>query len=682
MPAHEWDTSTPPPKVRFRNPDGNWGPWASIVAPAPVPAPPAPAPVPPPPPAPVPANVTIAAPVLDKASYKPGELATVSAKVNVSAAPLNFITVVLSCRPPGVQHTSAPYNDFFSESGGALLPGERTFSGTWTFPVNAQGGAWDFFLAYQDSSGWHDGPSAFVNVEAAAPVPAPPAPSPAPAPAGSLSYEPKNAVSVAPGSNLQAVADASKIVSLKEGAYGELVVRSGMVIVCLPNYRTRFSKITFEPGAKNFRVEGMYSDGWHFSPGAEIGPGVIANIIGPVFGNGAKLRDIDLPSSFRSQHFLENVEAYNLRWIRTQTHDSGAHNDKPAFTLTGKGDGNIIVDQNALAPRNGSLHVDGQTRFMSLGLDEETYYPRVVNNPAIRVGAGVGEALVAGLGGSSPHSVALNSSAGKTYYLLSGMDGLGDVDNGRPFIRSMPAWAKWTRRTPVERLTKRTVPASSGNDTAMLQAAMNNGGVLSLDRDLWIDKQVNVNAMPVIKGNGFGIVQRDPSLPVLNLNQGNGERCLDFIDIFDVALIGGRVGIYHNKPNLQASGFVWSHVIFQDQRDAGIENGTESYAFDQGMIQYCTFVGAPIGWKQKGLDRGGVDHVSLGYIDKTMAYKCVFDNTVRSTQLDPVRANNMPGFVECDFLKPALFGGNHNYLTLVGCTGEIQSASSSTLIMP
>ncbi|MEJ8854425.1 hypothetical protein WKW79_07590 [Variovorax robiniae] len=498
------------------------------------------------------------------------------------------------------------------------------------------------------------------------------------------SYFPSGSVQVDSGADLQAMLDKHKSVRLGAGYYGSVIIRTGQTLVGLPGGHTKLERITVQKGARDFEIRGIeVEEALRIEAGMPVGPGLLRDMRGGVLANGAELKDIDLVSMYQSQQDFRNTKTRNIRWVRPQTHNGGWNNTLPALIVTGQGEGNAVVAFNALDPRNGGLWIEGQKNFSVYGLDEESYLKRKVKAPVIKIRKS-GEVLLAGVGGFAHEAQGVDSDAAKTYYwrseLETGQENI--LDNGRPFVRERPpAWPRWQRRQPVVRLPR--VDASRATeDDGTLQRRLDDGPmVIELDRDVSIRKPLRVRRKVIIVGNGHAIVQRDPSQPVLEVQFVGAmitERVTAPFDMVDLALVGGRVGVLHNQVNLQLTGFTWANILFQDQREAGILLDKDAYAFDQGLLDHCTFDG-PAGWIHRAIRRGDGDHESISYADKVMAYRCVFDNTQASVDLQPFRADNLLAFVECDFKAPARMSSHLNYPVIVGCTGPVDSKSSTTV---
>ncbi|MEJ8825439.1 hypothetical protein WKW80_26020 [Variovorax humicola] len=496
-------------------------------------------------------------------------------------------------------------------------------------------------------------------------------------------YFPPDAVRVdPPGVDLQRMLDQNKSVRLGAGNYGNVIIRSGHTLVGLPGGHTKLARVTLQKGARDFEIRGVQvTEGLRIEAGQPTGPGVFRDLRAMVHASGAELNDIDLVSLFESQQDFRNTKTRNVRWVRPQTHDGGWNNDLPALILTGQGEGNAIAALNALEPRNGALWIEGQKNFSVFGLDEESYKKRKVEAPVIKIRKS-GDVLLAGVGGFAHEAQGIDSDAARTYYWRSGLQtGRENIfDNGRPFLREKPPdWPRWQRRRPLVRLPRVDISQAREDDGALQRMLDDGPRVIQLDRDVSLRTPLRVRRPVIIVGNGHAIVQLDPSRPVLQVDfsAAIAERLTIPFDMLDLALVGGRVGVYHNQPDLQLSGFTWANVLFQDQREAGILLDKQAYAFDQGLIDHCTFDG-PAGWVQDAIRREG-DHKSLAYMDKVLTYRCVFDNTRASLDFQMARADNLLSFVECDFKAPARIESGANYPVFVGCTGPIASRSSTTV---
>jgi len=140
---------------------------------------PAPAPVPSPAPAPstpgttLPDGVTSAAPTTDKASYVPGETASVSAKLTVTGK-ATTARVIIAVRSPVNSNGMRPYHTLYDQENVPMGVGVLTFNATYKFPADVLLGAWEFYVAYLLPDGsWFNSLNTSVNVAAAAITPAP-----------------------------------------------------------------------------------------------------------------------------------------------------------------------------------------------------------------------------------------------------------------------------------------------------------------------------------------------------------------------------------------------------------------------------------------------------------------------------------------------------------------------------
>lgn len=133
----------------------------------------------------------------DKTTVKVGETLTGTVTyTNESNASIAISTLTIAARAPGATHAGGPYSDLTPSLTltTVLARSSLTLSATRTFSASDTLGQWEAYSTYQGGDGvWHDGPSAFFAVSAAAcnpctppVVPPPVVPPPVVTPSGSM----------------------------------------------------------------------------------------------------------------------------------------------------------------------------------------------------------------------------------------------------------------------------------------------------------------------------------------------------------------------------------------------------------------------------------------------------------------------------------------------------------------
>jgi hypothetical protein len=166
-----------------------------------------------------------------------------------------------------------------------------------------------------------------------------------------------------------------------------------------------------------------------------------------------------------------------------------------------------------------------------------------------------------------------------------------------------------------------------------------------------------------IVGQGTGktiLVGLTDDFPLITLTAGENSN----FTLSNLTLQGGNVGVYASQ-DFGASFITYQKikfVVFRNQ-NYGIQL-KQMKGFDNNFIENVGFVDCNIGFFQDALlTSNDIDYSS--YIDKTMWYKCQFNNCKTGVYMVGTRANNMDAWVDCKF------DGGQTALTLGGQNGPI-----------
>lgn len=540
-------------------------------------------------------------------------------------------------------------------------------------------------------------------------------------------YFPANAVTVAPGGNVQAAIDANPAVILQAGSYSAVTGRTGKTIVGLPGKTT--IDITIEAGANNFRFSGMVVSWGHgalFATGAKTFNGKLDHIKGPVYGPNANLEDITIWSDFEGQIDFTGTTMTRVHMIRAQSHNGGyiGPNNRFDIHMTGTGVDNIIVAKNSLEALNGSIYAKSQTRLLVFGQDEETYGKWITDGlpartePSVRFEDSV--ALLMGSGGAVHQGMNALEGLG-TSTIIAERCGMSVDSPGKQYVQTGSSITKYAVQssgyaTAMGVTNLSTRPAFSfpplpvippaipelplylasniGTDSyPTLQAMLDAGtkripinGILKLSQSLkvksddtyFIGNGMDVSAL-VCAGNF-------PAIMTQYGNSGSGATFAGF-DMFDFSIHGGSVGVDLSEYAVQFNGTVWAGIAFVGQSVAGIRVIPPTFAIDNSSMEKMLFQDCNTGIYEIGdpaATHGG--DVTFSYIDKlTMKdstfYRCIPLN------LQPARANNLICLLNNRSINcPApQFGSHHNYLALFNnawSTAPITSGTNNTIQYP
>ncbi len=121
---------------------------------------------------PRPAAITVTSPLaLSATSVAPsGTLTGTATLQNTGGSSITLPQIVIAGRPPGGTNAGGPYDDFGRLNNVTLAPGQRvTIQESRAFSSADPSGRWWAYLTYETPDGvWHDGPSVYFSVGAAA----------------------------------------------------------------------------------------------------------------------------------------------------------------------------------------------------------------------------------------------------------------------------------------------------------------------------------------------------------------------------------------------------------------------------------------------------------------------------------------------------------------------------------
>jgi len=521
-------------------------------------------------------------------------------------------------------------------------------------------------------------------------------------------YFPPGIHTLAPGErDLQAALDKHGSVRLGAGTFGNCVLRSGQHLRGIMG-KTKVERVTVEPGAHGFSLMGVNGEVVFPASRVVTRDGFIGMRVGGISGRGAALERMLFFACMHSAVDLRDSRTEHCTWVHQQTHDGGWQSDRPVFVLSGQGSDNTIVAFNALGAWRTPLSVADQRRFAVIGFDEETYKPHEDGGPSLLLRNSAGATLVGmggyphgsdGLDADRPVTVILSDQSSDSGKQLAALRGGGSVVRSRRYAASaglpnaaalpegLALLAAWTRPPVIA-----PAPPHAGalpDDTAELQRLLDAGGEIVLaPRAYGVNSTLRAPVGATLSGTwGRTTLVAQGTFPLLKID-GTGTVPLN---LYDIQLQGGSVGVHITEPGLQLNAFAWSGVTFRGQTLAGVllDRG---YAIDNAGMYRCAFVDCAAGLLQMPVEGEVADrNPSLAYIDKFHALECLFEGCGRPLDLRIRRADNLVTWTRCTFRhnrQAPFIGSGANYPIFVGCqfigAGSgglaIDSGSATTVI--
>jgi hypothetical protein len=214
------------------------------------------------------------------------------------------------------------------------------------------------------------------------------------------------------------------------------------------------------------------------------------------------------------------------------------------------------------------------------------------------------------------------------------------------------------------------------DSTAYLQNLIDTQSIAEVPEGIYyIGSTLYINSEPTAKqgitGKGTGktiICGLTDDFPLITVTNSNNSQAN--INLNNLTLQGGSIGVYFPAEIRLAAFNVWKNVIFRNQNI-----GLYFYwlfGFDNNWIENFNFVNCGTGIKNVPKPKDGSQDWEdnwLGYIDKTVFYKCQFINCDSGVSITAERANNLNHFIDCNFDGNGMaidFRGN-NFSALVNC---------------
>jgi hypothetical protein len=565
-------------------------------------------------------------------------------------------------------------------------------------------------------------------------------------------YYPPDAVRVPPSDkgSIQGLVDQGKKIRLDVGDYTgipDLILKTGAEIYCCPK-RTRLGRVHIGAGSDKALLKGAATDGIIYDAGDPITETVLGMVYGDISSTGAKIERGMLASIGGRIDWDAGADGWhrNNRVIRQRTHNAGFNGDFPHFKLKGGPGrtswGNVALDGNVLGTWYAGYDISGQKDFSLSGLDEEDYQPQ--NHKSGHAAVYVRDVgtfnLMAANGTLDGCADAVDSAADNNNLIFSDLkqNGQGPQRCALRFVEPMKKAALWKWRAdggvddqtsgsmvlidprqvtdtaravellcsdianstawgfpdlshPIDDPVGTLDPASQPDMADELQAIVN--GALECDVEgkvYWLERPVKIKREAVVTGvaGKTAFVSKNPGMPCFETGfEANGQTITASFLFIDVVFQGGLVGYGQNEPGVQANEFGFINVTFRD-----IGNGTDvgdTYAWDNGWSEHCTFYRCGAGMRQRGLQGGSTEN-NIGYIDKTNSLRNRYIECDYGIDWWCGRANNLNGFTECDFYKcrlgAFLLQGGHNVTKFNNCRfymcgGKVMCEAGSNIVV-
>ncbi|WP_346883803.1 fibronectin type III domain-containing protein [uncultured Algibacter sp.] len=221
-----------------------------------------------------------------------------------------------------------------------------------------------------------------------------------------------------------------------------------------------------------------------------------------------------------------------------------------------------------------------------------------------------------------------------------------------------------TKHKPWDRYEYEKLPNPTGENwanerlgktdkTSYIQNLIDTNNIAELDEGIYyIASTLKLKANQGIVGMGTGktaIVGLTDDFPLITAaDVGSGK----IFTLSNMTLQGGSKGIFFKRSEalqLQLTSLNFKYLVFRNQKN-GI-HFFQFYGLDNSFFDYVNFVNCDIGLFQQPDYRslsGGETDVMM-YIDKCVFYRCQFINNNIAMSLLAHRANNLNGWVECNF---------------------------------